>query len=55
MDSWKNRSKSEESMKISTLALFDALFHFKMGHKLCEASIEYFDDVINRPFLRFTV
>ena len=42
VDSWKNRSKSEESMKIGTLTLFDALFHFKTGHKLYEASIECF-------------
>ena len=37
VDSWKNRSKSEESIKIGTLALFDTLFHIKTGHKLCEA------------------
>ena len=36
VDSLKNRSKSEETMKIGTLALFDAVFHFKTGHRLCE-------------------
>ena len=42
VDSWKNRSKSAESMKIGTHALFDALFYMTTGHKLCEASIECF-------------
>ena len=42
VDSRKNLSKGEESVKISILALFDTLFHIKMGHKLCEASIDCF-------------
>ena len=42
VDSQKNCSKSEESMKIGTLSLFDALFHIKTGHKLREASMERF-------------
>ena len=42
VDSRKNRSKSEESMKIGTFALFDALFRTKTGHKLCKASAECF-------------
>ena len=40
VDSRKNLSKSEESIKIGILALFDTLFHIKTGHKLCEASID---------------